>query len=145
MGLNLTPRPDELIRVLVSAGVVHLTQGKIRRFSSGVLSPGAYVDNRALPSCPEQWRRLLEAAAGRFGSVKKKFDVIASVANGGIPHGSVLALWFRLPHFVIRKERKEHGMQSLVDGDLSRLSGARVLVVEDMTTELAAVDRESVV
>lgn len=68
-------------------------------------------------------------------------DLIGGPAMGAVPiAAAVAALSFGagrpLPAFFIRKQAKEHGTQSLIEG-LSRgetLSGKRVAIVEDVTT-----------
>jgi orotate phosphoribosyltransferase len=71
----------------------------------------------------------------RAASIQHEFDVIASVATGGIAHGVALARALMVPHVIVKKEEKTtHGLKGLIDGDAGLLPGARVLMVEDMSS-----------
>lgn len=126
---------DSHVRALMVARAVGFTYGKVIRFKSGILSPGAYNNNRMLPSCPNQWEVILEGMIDRAVGIQDEFDVIASVATGGIAHGIALARALVMPHVIIKKEEKTtHGLKGLIDGDAGLLSRARVLMVEDMSS-----------
>lgn len=116
------------------SGAVGIRRPKAIRFKHGVLSPGAYIDNRVLPSHPDSWSIVIHQLIEHAQDLGKQWDVIASVATGGTPHGAALAHMLGAPHFTIKKEEKGHGVGGLIDGDLKKLRDMRVLLVEDMSS-----------
>lgn len=62
------------------------------------------------------------------------YDVIASIATGGIAHGIAIAREFYEPHVSVKTAEKDHGLGGLVDGDVGILKGAYILLVEDMSS-----------
>ncbi len=126
---------DTHVRALMAARAVGFTYGKVIRFKSGILSPGAYNNNRMLPSYPLQRDVILASMIERADSIRSEFDIVASVATGGIAHGVILAGALKIPHIIIKKEEKTtHGLKGLIDGDAGLLPRARVLMVEDMSS-----------
>ena len=122
-------------RALFDAHAVGFTWGKIIRFKSGILSPGAYNNNRVLPSYPNAWDVVVRQMMAVAIKYRGDFDVIASVATGGIAHGVALARLLSVPHVIIKKEEKTtHGLSGLIDGDAGLLMRARVLIIEDMSS-----------
>ncbi|NDJ78898.1 MAG: orotate phosphoribosyltransferase [Chloroflexi bacterium] len=100
-------------------------------FKSGIQSP-VYIDNRRLPFWPEQWQVVIEGFRQVITALKLEFDVIAGIAAAGIPHSAALAYLLGTPSIFVRKQAKEHGLKSLVEGgDVTR---RRVLLVEDLVT-----------
>ncbi len=126
---------DTHVRALVAAHAIGFTYGKVIRFKSNILSPGAYNNNRMLPSYPMHWEEILNQMINRAMDIRSEFDIIASVATGGIAHGIALARALNVPHVIIKKEEKTtHGLKGLIDGDAGLLMRARVLMVEDMSS-----------
>ena len=78
---------QQIARALVSIGAVGVSRAKPIIFKSGIISP-VYVDNRALPFHPAEWRLVIEGFRQAIANEKIPFEVIASVAVGGVPHGS---------------------------------------------------------
>ena len=101
------------------------------RFKSGILSP-IYVDNRRLPYHPEQWHIVIEGFQALIEQQSLKYDVVAGVAVGGVPHSSALAYSLNCPSVFVRKETKEHGTKKLVEG--GSVGGKRILLIEDLVT-----------
>jgi orotate phosphoribosyltransferase len=67
------------------------------------------------------------------------FSAVGGMAIGAIPlAGALSSAAFRrgreLPGFVVRKERKDHGMQAVIEGSKCLMAGSRALVVEDVVT-----------
>jgi orotate phosphoribosyltransferase len=66
----------------------------------------------------------------------EKIDAVGGMAMGAVPIvAAVCAKSFPsnpLPGFFVRKEVKEHGTQSLIEGRFD--SGARIVLLEDVTT-----------
>jgi orotate phosphoribosyltransferase len=66
-------------------------------------------------------------------------DAVAGVALGGCPLASAVSLTSfeagtPLPALYVRKERKDHGSEKLIEGDKSLKPGARVALLEDVVT-----------
>ena len=137
--------PTSCASALLAAQSVRFIHGKIYQFASGIASPGAYNNNRVLPSHPQQWRIVVDLMEEVTSSFRSEFDVIASVATGGIAHGIALALRLQIPHFIVKKQPKGYGIDGLIDGAVGLLPRARVLMVEDMSSTfqstLAAIPR----
>ena len=77
---------------------------------------------------------MLEALSG-LGRV----DAVAGVALGGCPLASAVSLTsFQagrpLPAVYVRKERKDHGSEKLIEGDKSLPPNARIALLEDVVT-----------
>lgn len=126
---------DFVVSALFDARAVGFSYGKAIKFKQGVLSPGAYINNRVLPSYPKSWNTVLGSLIQHARSIQYDYDVIVGVANGGIPHGAVLAHQLQKPYLTVRDGTKKHGLGGQVDGDVDYIkSGARVLLVEDMSS-----------
>jgi orotate phosphoribosyltransferase len=111
------------------------------KWASGWKSP-IYCDNRVTLSFPVIRNHIAE---GLVFLIKKHFpetEVIAAVATGAIPHGTLVADRLGLPLVYVRSAPKEHGLGNMVEGQLPL--GAKVTVVEDLVStgksSLAAVD-----
>ena len=111
------------------------------KWASGWKSP-IYCDNRVTLSFPVIRNHIAE---GLVFLIKKHFpetEVIAAVATGAIPHGTLVADRLGLPLVYVRSAPKEHGLGNMVEGYLP--TGAKVTVVEDLVStgksSLAAVD-----
>src|SRR5690606_16100170 len=98
-------------------------------WASGWKSP-IYCDNRITLSYPSIRtyirQKLSEAIQEEFGSV----GAIAGVATAGIPQGALVAQELGLPFIYVRSKPKEHGTQSLIEGEINE--GQRVVVIEDL-------------
>lgn len=73
-------------------------------------------------------QQLVEAITNEFG----KPEMIAGVATGGIAHGVLAAQEMGLPFVYVRSSAKGHGLQNMVEGDLTQ--GHSVVVVEDLVS-----------
>lgn len=122
---------DALAATLIDANIFHHTPAEPVTFRSGILSP-VYVDNRRLIHQPQHWRSVIEGMQAIIRDAGLRFDVIAGIAVGGIPHSSALAYSLGAPSVFVRKEAKGHGLQGRIDG--GDVSGKQVLLVEDMIT-----------
>lgn len=121
----------KVARALLEIGAVGFMKGEPVRFKSGMLSP-VYVDNRRLIFWPQHWRTVIEAFEQIIGEMNLQFDVLAGIETGGIPHCSALAYVIQKPSVIIRKQAKEHGTRSRVEG--GDVEGRNVLLIEDMVT-----------
>ncbi len=121
----------KVARALLEIGAVGFSLMQPIKFKSGILSP-MYVDNRRLPYHPAQWRVVIEAFAALVRDGAFACDVIAGVAVGGVPHSAALGYLTGIPSVFVRKEAKEHGTGSRVEG--GAVDGKRVVLIEDMVT-----------
>lgn len=98
-------------------------------WASGWKSP-IYCDNRITLSHPSIRtyirQKLAELVQEEFGSC----SVVAGVATAGVPQGVLVAQDLGLPFIYVRSKAKDHGTQSLIEGEIN--PGQRVVVVEDL-------------
>lgn len=116
---------------LVEIGAVGIRASNPITFKSGIVSP-VYVDNRILPSFPDQWRVVVEGFKALIDEKAIGFDTLAGVAVGGVPHASALGFLMNRPSLFIRKEAKGHGTGRRVEG--GKVEGKNVLLIEDLIT-----------
>ncbi len=65
--------------------------------------------------------------------IKEKFpeaEAIAGVATAGIPQGALIADAMNLPFIYVRPKPKDHGMENLIEGKVTK--GQKVVVIEDL-------------
>jgi orotate phosphoribosyltransferase len=128
-------------RVLLEIDAVIFTPHDPITFKSGIKSP-VYIDNRRIPFWPAQWRKIIHAFQQVIESDGHPLEVIAGIETAGIPHSAALAYTMQLPSVFVRKQSKEHGTRSRVEG--GDVSGRHVLLIEDLITtggsSLAGVD-----
>lgn len=79
--------------------------------------------------------KLMFEALAQLGKV----DAVAGVALGGCPLASAVSLisfqaGAPLPAVYVRKERKDHGSEKLIEGDKALGPGARIALLEDVIT-----------
>jgi orotate phosphoribosyltransferase len=130
--MSLSNAPGaEVARALLDCEAVVFTPRAPITFKSGIRSP-VYVDNRRLPFWPAQWRVVIEGFRRAIADDALAFDVIAGIEAAGIPHSAALAYALQMPSVFVRKQTKEHGTRSRIEG--GDVSGKRVLLVEDLVT-----------
>lgn len=115
--------------MLLQIEAIKLNTEKPFTWSSGWKSP-IYCDNRLSLSYPEIRTAikngLVEAIRENYFSV----EAIAGVATAGIPQGALVAEALNLPFLYVRSKPKDHGMENLIEGRLTK--GQKVVVVEDL-------------
>jgi len=121
----------EVAQALLAIGAVGFAPDQPITFKSGILSP-VYVDNRRLPFWPAQWRVVINGFRKRLNDAQIVCDVIAGIEAAGIPHSAALGYVLETPSVFVRKQAKEHGTRSRVEG--GDVSGRRVVLVEDLVT-----------
>ena len=57
-------------------------------------------------------------------------DVVAGVATGAIAQGALVADAMGLPYIYVRSSPKDHGLENLIEGNLT--IGQKVIVIEDL-------------
>ncbi|MDR3178486.1 MAG: orotate phosphoribosyltransferase [Oscillospiraceae bacterium] len=105
-------------------------------WSSGIKSP-IYCDNRKVLSFP-LIRDELEIELSKI--VQKKYEnceVLAGVETAGIAHAALVAEKLNLPMVYVRKKRKSHGTESLIEGRIKPKQ--KVVVIEDLISTAGSV------
>jgi orotate phosphoribosyltransferase len=122
-----------MAKMLWEIGAVHFSADKPYKLASGMMSP-VYIDCRKLISYPRIRSAIMDFAAATVmrDAGFEKFDCIAGGETAGIPFAAFLAERLGLPMIYVRKKPKGHGRSAQIEGHMPE--GARVLVIEDLTT-----------
>lgn len=115
--------------MLLQIEAIKLNTEKPFTWSSGWKSP-IYCDNRLSLSYPEIRSEIKE---GLIHAIRENFfsvEGIAGVATAGIPQGALVADAMNLPFCYVRSKPKEHGMENLIEGRITKAQ--KVVVVEDL-------------
>ncbi|MDW5315223.1 orotate phosphoribosyltransferase [Rhizobium sp. PL01] len=134
-----TSFPDKAVmaelvaKMLWEIKAVHFSADKPYKLASGMASP-VYIDCRKLISYPRIRSAVMDFAAATVlrEAGFEQFDVIAGGETAGIPFAAMLAERLALPMIYVRKAPKGHGRNAQIEGHMPE--GARVLVIEDLTT-----------
>ena len=120
-------------KMLWEIKAVHFNSESPYTFASGMKSP-VYIDMRKLISFPRIRSAAMDfaAAAVMREAGFEKFDCVAGGETAGIPFAAFLAERLGLPMIYCRKKPKGHGRNAQIEGEMKE--GARVLVIEDLTT-----------
>ncbi|HEY73417.1 MAG: orotate phosphoribosyltransferase [Chloroflexi bacterium] len=104
------------------------------KFTSGWASP-VYIDCRKLISYPRIRHTLMDFAASLVlrDIGFETIDAIAGGETAGIPFAAWIADRLMLPMQYVRKKPKGFGRKAQIEGDFP--DGARILLVEDLTTD----------
>ena len=137
--MPLTTFPDRAVmaelvaKMLWEIKAVHFNATQPYKFASGMASP-VYIDCRKLLSFPRIRSTVMDFAAGVVlrDAGFEQFDCIAGGETAGIPFAALLADRLSLPMIYVRKQPKGHGRNAQIEGHMPE--GARVLVIEDLTT-----------
>ncbi|POF32693.1 orotate phosphoribosyltransferase [Roseibium marinum] len=125
---------ETVAKMLLEIEAVHFQQDKPFTFTSGLASP-VYIDCRKLISYPRIRSAIMDFAASiifrRVGF--EQFDAVAGGETAGIPFAAWLSDRMSLPMQYVRKKPKGFGRDAQIEGTLAE--GARVLLVEDLTTD----------
>ncbi len=122
-----------MAKMLWEIKAVHFSADKPYKLSSGMMSP-VYIDCRKLISYPRIRSTIMDFAAATVmrDAGFEKFDCVAGGETAGIPFAAFLAERLGLPMIYVRKAPKGHGRNAQIEGHMPE--GARVLVIEDLTT-----------
>jgi orotate phosphoribosyltransferase len=120
-------------KMLWEIKAVHFNASQPYKLSSGMASP-VYIDCRKLLSFPRIRSTVMDFAASVVlrEAGFEQFDCIAGGETAGIPFAALLADRLSLPMIYVRKQPKGHGRNAQIEGNMPQ--GARVLVIEDLTT-----------
>lgn len=125
----LVVESSKIAEYLLKIKAVRLSVNEPFTWSSGWKSP-IYCDNRLSLSFPDV-RNFIKASFVKM--VHEKFpeaEAIAGVATGAIALGALVADEMELPMVYIRSKAKGHGMQNLVEGQVT--AGGKYVVIEDL-------------
>ena len=142
------PRPAELAHadenaraaarraaeILLDIEAVNFRPDDPYTFTSGRKSP-SYIDCRRIISFPQARRELTRLAVELIERDigDGEIDIVAGGETAGIPFAAWIAAKMNLPMVYVRKEPKGFGRMAQIEGELPE--GARVLLVEDLTTD----------
>jgi orotate phosphoribosyltransferase len=121
-------------RMLLDIRAIHFDTETLFTHASGKQAP-TYIDCRKLIS-----HVRIRATVMDFLTCKvmrdaglEAFDVIAGGETAGIPFAAFVAERMALPMAYVRKKPKGYGRDAQIEGEMPE--GARVLLVEDLTTD----------
>jgi orotate phosphoribosyltransferase len=121
-------------RMLLEIRAVHFRADEPYKLTSGLASP-VYIDCRKLISFPRVRAALMDFACAKLlrDAGFAAFDAVAGGETAGIPFAAWIAERLGLPMLYVRKKPKGFGRDAQIEGALP--DGARVLLVEDLTTD----------
>lgn len=124
-------------RMLLELGAVRFATERPFMFTSGLASP-VYVDCKRVISYPSLRGTLLDFLLATIDRDigRANFDVVAGGESAGIPFAAWIAAKLSLPMVFVRKSPRGLGPNASIEGDME--PGARVLLVEDLTTDGAS-------
>lgn len=125
---------ETVARMLLEIEAVHIRANEPYTFTSGLASP-VYIDCRKLISYPRVRSAVIDFGVSIIlrDAGFEQFDAIAGGETAGIPFSAWIADRLALPMLYVRKKPKGFGRNARIEGDLK--DGARVLLVEDLTTD----------
>lgn len=130
-----------LAQHLLRVKAVRLSPNEPFTWASGLKSP-IYCDNRITLSHTDVRTFIRDEFVKSVKEFYGNPDVIAGVATGGIAQGALVAQELGLPFVYVRSEKKNHGMNNQIEGEIK--AGQKVVVIEDLVStgksSLAAVD-----
>lgn len=121
----------KIASMLLKIQAIKLNTKKPFTWSSGWKSP-IYCDNRLSLSYPDIRKVITE---GMVAAIQENFftaEAIAGVATAGIPQGTLVADKLNLPFVYVRPKPKDHGMENLIEGKITK--GQKVVVIEDLVS-----------
>lgn len=116
---------------LLEIKAIKLNKSQPFTWASGWKSP-IYCDNRKSLSYPAVRTFIKMAICEQIKLHYSDVDVIAGVATAGIPQGALVAEELGLPFVYVRSKPKGHGMENLIEGELS--ANSKVVVIEDLVS-----------
>ena len=124
----------QVARMLLEIAAVHFRTDPPYTLTSGLASP-VYIDCRKLISYPRIRAACMDMACATVQQAAgfERFDAVAGGETAGIPFAAWIAERLGLPMLYVRKKPKGFGRNARIEGDLK--DGARVLLVEDLTTD----------
>ncbi len=96
-----------------------------------------YIDIKKASTDPYVLEAIADEMAKSISSMGLNFDLIGGVALGSVPLAVALSLRTKIPYIMVRKEKKDHGTQKLIEGTMAE--GSKILMVEDVVTSAGSV------
>jgi orotate phosphoribosyltransferase len=118
--------------LLWDIGAIRVNLDEPFKLVSGNYSP-IYINCRQAISFPAFMGLFTAFARAICEHRAIDIDVVAGGETAGIPFAAYVAQTLSRPLIYVRKAKKEHGLASLVEGQLKE--GSRVLLVEDLITD----------
>lgn len=120
-----------LAEKLLNISAIKLQPDNPFTWASGWKSP-IYTDNRKTLSYPDVRNfikvELCRVILENFGEA----DAVAGVATGAIAQGALVSGSLDLPYVYVRSTPKDHGLENLIEGNLT--PGQKVVVIEDLVS-----------
>ncbi|MEM8989227.1 MAG: orotate phosphoribosyltransferase [Pseudomonadota bacterium] len=134
LAFDRTAMARQVARILLEIEAVHFRPDPPFTFTSGLASP-VYIDCRKIISYPRARATCMDFACATLAQTVgyEQFDAVAGGETAGIPFAAWIAERLSLPMLYVRKKPKGFGRDARIEGSLSE--GARVLLVEDLTTD----------
>jgi orotate phosphoribosyltransferase len=117
--------------MLLRIQAIKLNTEKPFTWSSGWKSP-IYCDNRLSLSYPDVRSAIRDGLANAIRENFSQAESVAGVATAGIPQGALVADKLELPFLYVRPKPKDHGMENLIEGKITK--GQKAVVVEDLVS-----------
>lgn len=118
-----------IAELLLKIEAIKLNTQKPFNWSSGWKSP-IYCDNRLSLSFPDARTAIRNALVTVIKENFHSAEGIAGVATAGIAQGALVADQLNLPFLYVRPKPKDHGMENLIEGKITK--GQKLVVVEDL-------------
>ena len=119
----------DFARRLLKIKAIKLQPNDPFTWASGWKSP-FYCDNRKTLSYPDLRSYVKLELTHTILAHFPQAEAVAGVATGAIPQGALVADALMLPFVYIRNKPKDHGLENLIEGELT--PGTKVVVVEDL-------------
>jgi orotate phosphoribosyltransferase len=118
-----------IAELLLKIEAIKLNTQKPFTWSSGWKSP-IYCDNRLSLSFPDARSAIRDSLVAVIKDNFHSVEGIAGVATAGIAQGALVADQLSLPFLYVRPKPKDHGMENLIEGKITK--GQKIVVVEDL-------------
>lgn len=119
----------QVAQSLLQIKAIKLNPANPFQWASGWKSP-IYCDNRKTLSYPQVRTYIRQQFVDAIKENFPNADIIVGVATGGIALGALVAEAMGLPFAYVRSSPKGHGMQNLIEGEVSKDQNA--VVIEDL-------------
>jgi len=120
---------SKIASLLLQINAIKLNTANPFTWASGWKSP-IYCDNRKTLSYPEVRQVIKEEFVNLVKEKYPSVDLIAGVATGAIAIAALVADELNLPLVYVRAKPKGHGLENLIEGDIS--VAKNVVVIEDL-------------
>ncbi len=126
---DLNDKAAKVAEFLLQINAVKLRPNNPFKWASGWNSP-IYCDNRKILGHPEIRDYIKDGLISMINQFDLMPTCISGVATGGIAIGALVAESLNLPFCYVRSSAKSHGLNNIIEGDLS--TDQSVIVIEDL-------------